>query len=98
VGGYRIWVLGFPLFTFPTNSLLAFLLFHGLDITALILLIGLVLALHRRFHDLALIAVVLLTLQALCINRLAGVAYPLWSPRNEADKVEIKITDPQKKE
>jgi CBS domain-containing membrane protein len=47
---------------------------------------------------LLMIAVVLLTLQALCINRLAGVAYPLWSPRNEADKVEIKITEAQKKE
>jgi len=56
-GGYQIWVLGFPLFTFPTDSVLAFLLFHGLDITALILLVGLVLAFHRRFHDLALIAV-----------------------------------------
>jgi hypothetical protein len=57
VGGYRIWILGFPLFTFPTDSVLAFLLFHELDITALILLIGLVLAFQRRFHDLALITV-----------------------------------------
>lgn len=33
------------------------MLFHALDFTALILLVGLVLAFNRRFHDLALIAV-----------------------------------------
>jgi hypothetical protein len=86
VGGYQIWVLGFPLFTFPTNSLLAFLLFHGLDITALILLIGLVLALHRRFHDLALIAVQrfrfdlvpLVLLMAIVVTGLALTADSTW--------------------
>src|SRR6266516_3758015 len=57
VGGYRIWILGFPLFTFPTDSVLAFLIFHALDLTALLLLVGLVLAFQRRFHDLALITV-----------------------------------------
>ena len=58
VGLYQIWVFGFPLFfTFPVNSFLAFLVFHALDFSAILLLIGLVLAFHRRFHDLALIAV-----------------------------------------
>ncbi len=32
---------------------------------------------------LLMIAVVLLTIQAIVINRLAGIAYPLWSPRRE---------------
>ncbi len=57
-GMYRIWVFGFPLFfTYPVDSFFAFLVFHALDFTALLLLVGLVLAFHRRFHDLALIAV-----------------------------------------
>ncbi len=29
-------------------------------------------------------AVILLTLQAIVINRLAGIPYPLWKPRNES--------------
>ena len=29
------------------------------------------------------VAVVLLTLQALAINRLAGIPYPLWNPVKE---------------
>jgi len=56
-GLYLIWIFGFPLFTTPADSFAAFMLFHALDFTALLLLIGLVLAFHRRFHDLALIAV-----------------------------------------
>jgi hypothetical protein len=57
VGAYRLWAVGFPFFTFAADSPLGFLVFHALDFTALLLLVGLVLALHRRFHDLALIAV-----------------------------------------
>jgi hypothetical protein len=56
-GAYRIWLVGFPFFSFPANSLLGFFIFHALDFTALLLLVGLVLAFHRRFHDLALISV-----------------------------------------
>lgn len=56
-GLYRIWFFGFPLLVFPTGSPFAFLVIHALDFTALILFIGLVLAFHRRFHDLALITV-----------------------------------------
>ncbi len=57
VGLYRIWFFGFPLFAFATNTLFAFVIIHALDFTAALLLIGLVLAFHRRFHDLALISV-----------------------------------------
>jgi CBS domain-containing membrane protein len=32
------------------------------------------------------VAVVLLTLQALVINRLAGIPYPLWNPHREPDE------------
>ncbi len=33
---------------------------------------------------LLMVAVVLLTLQALAINRLAGIPYPLWNPRQQS--------------
>lgn len=57
VGLYRIWFFGFPLFAFATTTFFAFVVIHALDFTAALLLIGLVLAFHRRFHDLALISV-----------------------------------------
>ncbi|HEU0004247.1 MAG TPA: hypothetical protein VFQ36_25305 [Ktedonobacteraceae bacterium] len=56
-GLYRIWFFGFGLFPFPTDSFFGFVIIHALDFTAALLFIGLVLAFHRRFHDLALIAV-----------------------------------------
>ena len=56
-GLYRIWFFGFPLFVFATNTIFAFVIIHALDFTAALLFIGLVLAFHRRFHDLALISV-----------------------------------------
>jgi hypothetical protein len=56
-GLYELWFFGFPLFPFQAQSLFGLVIFHALDITALVLLVGLVLALHRRFHDVALIAV-----------------------------------------
>ncbi|HVB22399.1 MAG TPA: hypothetical protein VNG51_10670 [Ktedonobacteraceae bacterium] len=56
-GLYQIWFFGFQLFAFPVDTLFAFVIIHGLDFTAAILLVGLVMAFHRRFHDLALIAV-----------------------------------------
>ncbi|MGZ3678160.1 MAG: MFS transporter [Ktedonobacterales bacterium] len=57
VGAYQIWVVGFPFFNFPPGSVFGFLIFHALDFTALLLIIGLALALHRRFHDLAVISI-----------------------------------------
>jgi hypothetical protein len=86
VGTYQIWIFGFPFFTFPTDTVLAFLIFHALDITALILLVGLVLAFHRRFHDLALIAVQrfrfdivpLALLMAIVVTGLALTADSMW--------------------
>lgn len=56
-GAYYLWLVGFPTFTFPAGSLFGFLIFHALDFTAVLLLIGSVLALHRRFHDLAVVTV-----------------------------------------
>src|SRR5579859_1611386 len=56
-GLYQIWFFGVGLLAFPVASIFGFVVIHALDFTAAILLIGLVLAFHRRFHDLALIAV-----------------------------------------
>ena len=56
-GQYRIWVLGFPLFSFAPYSIFGFLIYHALVISSLILLVGLILAFHRRFHDVASIAI-----------------------------------------
>ena len=85
-GLYQIWFFGFAFFTVPVNSIFAFLLFHALDFTALLLIIGLILAFHRRFHDLALIAVQrfrfdiipLALLMAIAVTGLALTADSLW--------------------
>lgn len=56
-GWYQIWFFGFPLITFALGTVFAFVVIHALDFTAALLLIGLILAFHRRFHDLALVSV-----------------------------------------
>jgi hypothetical protein len=85
-GLYEVWVFGFPTISTPLDSLLGFLLFHALDITAIILFIGLILAFHRRFHDLALISVQrfgfdiipLALLMAITVTGLALTADSTW--------------------
>jgi len=85
-GLYQVWVFGFPFLSTPVDSILAFLLFHALDITAIILFIGLVLAFHRRFQDLALISVQrfgfdivpLALLMAITVSGLALTADSTW--------------------
>jgi CBS domain-containing membrane protein len=47
---------------------------------------------------LLMIAVVLLTLQALAINRLAGIPYPLWNPPKEANTSGKEQGNTKKKE
>jgi hypothetical protein len=56
-GFYDMWVFGWPLIAFDPSSPFGFAIFHALDFTAILLLVGLALAFHRRFHDLAAIAV-----------------------------------------
>lgn len=85
-GQYQIWLFGFSFFTFPVDSILGLLLYHALDLTALLLLVGLILAFHRRFHDLALIAVQrfrfdimpLALLMAIVVTGLALTADSTW--------------------
>src|SRR2546430_1581202 len=47
-GQYQIWFFGFPLFPFDASSVFGSVIIHALDFTALLLLIGLILAFHRR--------------------------------------------------
>ncbi|MBX5449359.1 hypothetical protein [Thermogemmatispora sp.] len=85
-GEHLLWFFGFPLFAFRPESVLGFLIYHALDITALLLLVGLVLAFHRRFHDLALISiqrfgfdiVPLALLLAIVVSGLALTADSAW--------------------
>jgi nitrate reductase gamma subunit len=48
---YLVLVYGFPALTFRLHTLFAALLFHGLDIAAILVLAGIALALWRRFRD-----------------------------------------------
>jgi hypothetical protein len=85
-GQHLVWFFGFPLFAFPIDSALGFLIYHVLDFTAILLFIGLVLALHRRFHDLSLISVQrfgfdlmpLALLMAIVVTGLALTADSTW--------------------
>lgn len=85
-GLYQVWAFDFRFFTLPVDSIFGFLLFHALDFTAMLLLIGLVLAFYRRFHDLALRAVQrfhfdilpLVLLLAIAVTGLALTADIVW--------------------
>jgi len=48
---YVVVVYGFPTQTFRLHTLMAELLFHGLDISAILVLAGIALSLWRRFRD-----------------------------------------------
>lgn len=48
---YRANVFGFPAFTFPSDSLFAFMIFHGLVWSAFITITGVMLAMRRRMRE-----------------------------------------------
>src|SRR5499425_2522064 len=48
---YRTYVFGFPLNTFPVESVTAFVIFHGLVWSAFLVIAGVVLAFRRRMVD-----------------------------------------------
>lgn len=48
---YRVMVFGFPTIAFPAQSWLAFLVFHGLVWSALLVIPGVMLAMRRRMRD-----------------------------------------------
>jgi hypothetical protein len=55
--GYRTYVFGFPLNLMDGRSFVAWMTFHALDFTALMVIAGCALAIHRRLHDRGAIAV-----------------------------------------
>ena len=48
---YRMYVFGFPTMKFPIHSFFAFMLFHGLVWSSIMVVIGVLLALRRRLND-----------------------------------------------
>ncbi len=56
--GYRAFVFGFPASpAIPGRSILAWVMFHGLDISAVMVIAGCAIAIHRRLRDRGAIAV-----------------------------------------
>jgi len=49
--GYRAYVFGFPLQLLQGRSILAWLTFHALDISAIMVIAGCAIAIHRRLKD-----------------------------------------------
>lgn len=53
---YRVWVFGLPTFVFRTDSFVGWSLFHALDYTAVLVIVGCAIFLWRRFRDRAVTA------------------------------------------
>ncbi len=51
IAEYRAIVFGFPTVTFPADSILGLLAFHGLDIAAILVIAGVMLAMRRRMRE-----------------------------------------------
>jgi len=49
--GYRAYVFGFPLNVMQGRSLIAWITFHALDFTAVMVIAGCAIAIHRRLRD-----------------------------------------------
>ena len=83
---YQAWFFNLPVFSFPPESVIGFLTFHALNITALLLLIGLAIAFWRRTTDAGLIVtqrfgfdlLPLVLLFAIAVTGLALTASTLW--------------------
>ena len=58
---YVTYVFGFPTMSFEVRTVMSWLIFHGLDVSALLVLIGIALALARRLRDNAALSVQLFT-------------------------------------
>jgi NNP family nitrate/nitrite transporter-like MFS transporter len=83
---YVAHLFGFPAFRFPIESALGFLIFHGLDVAAFLVLAGIALSLWRRLRDEGALAVQsfaqdlfpLVLLFAISVTGLALTASTLW--------------------
>ena len=83
---YQLWFFGLPMFRFAIEGIVGFSIFHGLDFTALILIVGLGIALKRRLQDVGLRTtqrfgfdlVPLVLLFAIAVTGLALTASTTW--------------------
>jgi hypothetical protein len=83
---YQAWFFGLPVFRFPAEAGTGFAIFHALDFTALLLIVGVGLAFYRRTTDLGLATtqrfgfdlVPLVLLFAIAVTGLALTASSLW--------------------
>lgn len=83
---YIAYLFGFPAFRFPLHTFTAFMLFHGLDISAVLVLSGIGLSLWRRMRDegaravqtLAMDFWPLILLFAICITGIALTVSQEW--------------------
>lgn len=84
--GYRAWVFGIPVLTFPIEAGVGFAIFHILDVTAVLLIAGVIAAMWRRIHDAGLLAtqrfgfdlMPLVLLLAIAVTGLALTASSNW--------------------
>lgn len=83
---YQLWFFGLPVLRFAIHGGAGQLLFHALDVTAVVLLVGLALALWRRFTDVGLLTgqrfgfdlMPLVLLFAIAVTGLALTASTAW--------------------
>lgn len=83
---YQLWFAGLPVLRFPVEAGTGFALFHALDWTALLLVVGVGIALWRRVHHVGLLSVQrfgfdlvpLVLLLAIAVTGLALSASSLW--------------------
>lgn len=83
---YQLWVFGIPLMKFGVHAGIGFGLFHALNFTAAILIVGVAIALWRRFTDVGLVTtqrfgfdlVPLVLLFAISVSGLALTASTMW--------------------
>src|ERR1700674_2448135 len=83
---YRLWFFGFPVLVFPIQAGTGFALFHALDWTAMLLIVGLAIAMFRRATDVGLLTtqrfgfdlVPVVLLFAIAITGLALTASSMW--------------------
>jgi hypothetical protein len=84
--GYRVHLFGFPLNLMDGRSFVAWMTFHALDFTAIMVIAGCAIAIHRRLHDRGAIAlqqflldfVPHLLLIAISVSGLMLTASSLW--------------------
>ena len=83
---YQLWFFGIPMFVFPIQTVIGFVIFHGLDFTAALLIVGVGIALWRRITDAGLLVtqrfgfdlVPLVLLVAIAVTGLALTASSTW--------------------